>query len=63
MLFLASCKFMEQFFIQCLILVLSPCGQEYVASNELVNHLAVTAQTAEGYWHILVKLYVHLENI
>lgn len=52
---------MEQFFIQCLILVFSSCGQEDVTANELMDHFAVTAQTAEGYCHILVELYGYLE--
>lgn len=53
---------MEQFFIQCLILVFSSCGQEDVTPNELVHHLGVAAQTAESYGHILVKLYGHLKS-
>lgn len=59
--FLASSKFMEEFFIQRFILVFSSCGQEDVTTDELMDHLAVAAQTAEGYCHILVKLYGYLE--
>lgn len=59
---LASSKFMEQFFIKRFILIFGSCGEEDVTTNELMDHLAVTAQTAEGNWHILVKLYGHLES-
>lgn len=58
---LASSKFMEQFFIKGFILVFRSCGEEDVTTDEFMDHLAVTAQTTEGYWHILVKLYGHLE--
>lgn len=59
---LASSKFMEQFFVKCFILVFRSCGEEDVTTNEFMDHLAVTAQTTEGYWHTLVKLYGHLES-
>lgn len=59
---LASSKFMEHFFVKCFILVFRSCGEEDVTTNEFMDHLAVTAQTTEGYWHTLVKLYGHLES-
>lgn len=46
---LASSEFMEQFFIKCFILVFRSCGEKDVTTNEFMDHLAVTAQTAEGY--------------
>lgn len=58
---MAAGKFMEQFFIQCFVLVFRSRGQEDVATDELVHHFAVTAQAAEGYRHVLVKFYGHLK--
>lgn len=58
--FLASGKFMEQFFILCFILVFRSRGEEDVTTDELVDYLAVTAHTGEGYWHMLIKFYGHL---
>lgn len=52
---------MEQLFVQCFILVFGSCGQENVTTNKLMNHFAVTAQAAESYGHILVKLYGYLQ--
>lgn len=59
--FLSPCEFMEQIFIECLVLVFGPRGEEDVASDELVDHLTVTAHTGEGCCHVLVKLYGHLK--
>lgn len=47
---------MEEFFIQCFIVVLGTCWQEDVAPNVLMDDFAVCTQARESDGHVLVKL-------
>lgn len=60
--FLASCKFVEEFFIECFILIFGSCWKENVASNVFMNHSAVTALTGESYCNTLVEIDSHLKQ-
>ena len=51
---------MEHFFIKLLISIFAPHGEEDVASDELMNNLAISWQTTEDDIALVIKLDHHV---
>ena len=56
----SSCKFMEHFFVEALICFFAPHAQEDVATDELVDDLAVGRETVEDDILVVIKLDHHV---
>lgn len=46
--FMASCQFVEELLVQCIILLAAPGGHEDVAANVFVHDLTVRCHAAKG---------------
>lgn len=60
--FLTSRQLVEQVLVECFILALGAGGQENVATDVFVHHLAICTQAGERNGDVLVKLDRHLEQ-
>lgn len=60
--FLTARQLVEQVLVQCFILALGAGGQENVATDVFVHHLAICTQARERNGDVLVKLDRHLEE-
>ena len=60
--FVAARQLVEQLLVEPVALLPRPRGHEDVASDELVDDLAVGRHAAEGNVHVTVKLDGHLES-
>lgn len=60
--FMASCQFVEELFVQRVILLSVSRGHEDVAADVLVHDLTICRHTAEGHVHITIELNSDLES-